>query len=177
MLHGKGRAGGRRGSCAPGRPSRPARRGPPRQTPAGPSRPGRLGRGSVRSLARRGETRRNRPAARRHEVDGRRLVPHDVFGPEVVQEHEHVERVHHAVEAAPEVGPHVVSVVPAKAHDHVDGAQVVVEPHDPDACAEVGRVDVEQEAQEGRPHGGEAAAVRCNLQRCVRRRRGGRLGP
>ena len=99
-------------------------------------------------------------AARLAIADAGSLVPHDVAGAEILEQHEHVHRVSHGVERAAEVDSDVVTVPPALAELDIGGEKVGIEASDADASAaerppqidEVAKVATEwlEEAAHGR---------------------------
>ncbi len=93
------------------------------------------------------------PGARLDEINLGSLVPDDKIPPQHVHDHEHVERVHHGIEAATKMGAHIIAVVPVQPHGHLQLAKVfrqIVHPH---TGAEIGAVKIQEPAQSSRGAG------------------------
>src|SRR5206468_11259987 len=77
------------------------------------------------------------------ETDARSLVPHNIVGAEVLDEHQHVERVGHGAEGTAVVCADEVTVPEPKLHLHIDRFHIR-SPTYADACTRAPRPTVDE---------------------------------
>src|ERR1035438_5283311 len=82
------------------------------------------------------ETGRNRSASRLFEADARRLIPDNVILAQILNQHDHKERVRHGVERTSVVSANVSPVPPTKLHLHINLCPVGTEAPYSDSCAQ-----------------------------------------
>jgi len=82
------------------------------------------------------------------EIDARRPVPDDVVGPQVLDQHEHIDRVHCRVHAAAEDGAHDIPGLPGQREPDNDLAEIMGDVRDARAGRAIGGEEVEAPAQE-----------------------------
>ncbi|MNN07491.1 hypothetical protein D3C81_1203170 [compost metagenome] len=94
------------------------------------------------------EVRIHGPLAGADEFDVGRLVPDDVIATEVLHQHQHEERVGHAVQAATELGADIVAIETVQSHPHPHLTEVRTDVAHPYARADIGRVEIQGEAEQ-----------------------------
>jgi hypothetical protein len=83
-------------------------------------------------------------ASRLLEADAGRLVPDELIPPQILNQHEHEERVGHGVQRSSVVGANVIPVPPTKLHFHINLLPTGSEPPDADSRAQKWRPDIQK---------------------------------
>src|SRR5262249_38331434 len=82
--------------------------------------------------------------ARLLEANGRRLVPYHVIFAQVVDEDQHEKGIAHGIQRPAKMCAHIILVPEIQRHLDLNGADVVRDMLDPDACAQERRINVKK---------------------------------
>lgn len=95
------------------------------------------------------ETRGNRSASRLPEADAGGLVPDNVILPQILNQHDHEERVGHRVQRPSVVGANVVSIPPTQLHLDINLFPAGTDSPHPDSRAQQWRPDIQEHSHVG----------------------------